>query len=96
MRKKSFVLLSLLVLASLLLTACRGAATPEGPAGRTCADGLEGETITFYSQAGLTGPLSTILGTGFVAGFNDGIAALNEAGGICGADCRFGLGRYAI
>ena len=112
MRKKSYVLLSFLVLASLVLTACGGAATTEAPAPtevpptkvppteapptevppteapavRHCADGLEGETITFYSQAGLTGPLSTILGTGFVGGLNDGIADLNAAGGICGAE----------
>ncbi|NIM94675.1 MAG: ABC transporter substrate-binding protein [Anaerolineales bacterium] len=57
----------------------------EAPSVRDCEDGLEGETITFYSQAGLTGPLSTILGTGFVGGMNDGIAELNAAGGICGA-----------
>ena len=113
MRKKSFVLLSLLVLVSLVLTACGGAATTEAPpptdvpptkappteapppteippteapALTYCADGLEGETITFYSQAGLTGALSTILGTGFVGGLNDGIADLNAAGGICGAE----------
>jgi branched-chain amino acid transport system substrate-binding protein len=107
MRKKSIVVLSLLVLASLVLTACGGAATTEAPpptdvppteapppteippteapALTYCADGLEGETITFYSQAGLTGALSTILGTGFVGGLNDGIAELNAAGGICGA-----------
>jgi branched-chain amino acid transport system substrate-binding protein len=48
-------------------------------------EGLEGETITFYSQAGLTGALSTILGPGFSYALNDSIAALNEAGGICGA-----------
>jgi branched-chain amino acid transport system substrate-binding protein len=29
--------------------------------------------------------LSTILGTGFVGGLNDGVADLNAAGGICGA-----------
>ncbi len=112
MRKKSFVLLSLLVLASLILTACGGAATTEAPAPTEvpptqapppteapptevppteapaltyCADGLEGETIMYYSQAGLTGALSTILGTGFVGGLNDGVADLNAAGGVCGA-----------
>ena len=112
MRKKSFILLSMLVLASLVLTACGGAATTEAPAPtavpptkvppteapptevppteaptvRYCADGLEGETFTFYSQAGLTGPLSTILGTAFVNALNDSIRDINEAGGICGAE----------
>lgn len=63
----------------------------EAPAVRYCADGLEGETITFYSQAGLTGALSTILGTGFVGALNDSIADLNAAGGICGATVELSL-----
>jgi branched-chain amino acid transport system substrate-binding protein len=107
MCKQAYTLLTLLVLAGLMLTACapQPTATPEPttvpptappaateaptpipePTVRYCEDGLEGETITFYSQAGLTGPLSTILGTGFVGGLTDGINDLNEAGGICGA-----------
>jgi branched-chain amino acid transport system substrate-binding protein len=60
-------------------------AAQEGPKVRHCADGLDGETITFYSQAGLTGPLSTILGTSFVNALNDSIAEINASGGICGA-----------
>ena len=52
---------------------------------RYCDDGLEGETIKYYAQAGLTGPLSTILGTGFIGALNDSIAEINDAGGICGA-----------
>lgn len=59
--------------------------TEEAPTVRHCEDGLEGETIKYYSQAGLTGALSTILGTGFVGGLTDGVKALNEQGGICGA-----------
>jgi len=51
-----------------------------------CKEDLTGETFTFYSQAGLTGPLSTILGTSFVNGLNDSIAELNAQGGICGAE----------
>jgi branched-chain amino acid transport system substrate-binding protein len=58
----------------------------EAPTVRYCDDGLEGETFTFYSQAGLTGPLSTILGTAFVNALNDSISDLNDAGGICGAE----------
>jgi len=113
MRKTSYVLLTLIILASLLLTGCKQeTATPvaeaptevpptqppptkappteipptEAPSVRYCEDGLEGETFTFYSQAGLTGPLSTILGTAFVNALNDSIADLNAAGGICGAE----------
>jgi branched-chain amino acid transport system substrate-binding protein len=58
----------------------------EAPSVRYCDDGLEGETFTFYSQAGLTGPLSTILGTAFVNALNDSIKDLNAEGGICGAE----------
>ncbi len=64
---------------------------PTEPPVRRCADGLEGETIVFYSQAGLTGPLSTILGTTFVNGMNDATAAINAAGGICGATVEINL-----
>jgi len=101
MRRKTYVLLSFVILASLILTACGASETatpveptdvptvateaPTEPPVRRCADGLAGETIIFYSQAGLTGPLSTILGTTFVNGMNDGAAAINAAGGICGA-----------
>jgi basic membrane lipoprotein Med (substrate-binding protein (PBP1-ABC) superfamily)/ABC-type branched-subunit amino acid transport system substrate-binding protein len=56
---------------------------PELPEG--CVKDLTGETFVFYSQAGLTGALSTILGTSFVNALNDSIADLNAAGGICGA-----------
>lgn len=64
-------------------------ATP--PPVRHCADGLEGETIYFHSQAGLTGPLSTILGTAFVNALNDSIAEVNATGGICGATLELHL-----
>jgi len=100
MRKSIFLLLTFSIVVALILSACAPQATPmpteaEAPPTqaptqaaqiRTCADGLEGETITFYSQAGLTGPLSTILGTSFVNALNDSIAALNAEGGICGAE----------
>ncbi len=65
--------------------------TPEAPPVRYCADGLEGETIYFHSQAGLTGPLATILGTAFVNALNDAIAELNATGGICGATVELHL-----
>ncbi|MBW8010865.1 MAG: ABC transporter substrate-binding protein [Chloroflexi bacterium] len=94
MRKKLLLVLSILVLASLVLGACGdGDATdapvvtdaPEGPAVTHCDDGLDGETIKYYYQAGLTGPLSTILGTTFVNALNDAIAEVNADGGVCGA-----------
>jgi branched-chain amino acid transport system substrate-binding protein len=96
MNKKISVLLVSVVFL-LALTACAAEEVEETPEATTapvateepsltyCADGLEGETIRYYSQAGLTGPLSTILGGGFVGALNDAIAELNAAGGICGA-----------
>jgi branched-chain amino acid transport system substrate-binding protein len=51
-----------------------------------CAEDLTGETITIYQQAGLTGPLSQILGNGFINGSRDAISQINEEGGICGAE----------
>jgi branched-chain amino acid transport system substrate-binding protein len=57
----------------------------EAPMLTYCADGLAGETIKFFSQAGLTGALSTILGTSFVNALNDSIAEVNATGGVCGA-----------
>lgn len=53
--------------------------------GEACNEDLTGESIIFWQQAGTSGPLSQILGPGFINGTRDGIEALNEAGGICGA-----------
>jgi len=54
----------------------------EEPAMRT--DNLEGETITFYHFGDLSGPYAAITGP-LINGFEDSVAALNEAGGIRGA-----------
>ncbi|MGW8317602.1 MAG: ABC transporter substrate-binding protein [Candidatus Promineifilaceae bacterium] len=51
-----------------------------------CETTHEGETITIYQSAGLTGPLSQILGQGFINGSKDGVATINEMGGVCGAE----------
>jgi branched-chain amino acid transport system substrate-binding protein len=51
-----------------------------------CDIGFEGETITIYQSAGLTGPLSQILGQGFINGSKDAINAINADGGVCGAE----------
>jgi ABC-type branched-subunit amino acid transport system substrate-binding protein len=56
-----------------------------------CTTNNEGETIVFYQQAGLTGPLATILGPTFINGTNDAVASINEAGGICGAQIEINL-----
>ncbi len=101
MRKSLFTLLILFTVISLILVACQPKATPTEAPTKTplpteapkpteippggCKEDLTGETIVFYSQAGLTGALSTILGTSFVNALNDSIAELNAQGGICGA-----------
>jgi len=51
-----------------------------------CDTTHEGETITIYQQAGLTGPLSQILGQGFINGNQDAVDAVNADGGVCGAE----------
>ncbi|MDT8307595.1 MAG: ABC transporter substrate-binding protein [Anaerolineae bacterium] len=56
-----------------------------------CDESYEGESIVFYQQAGLTGPLATILGPSFVNGTRDAVAAINENGGICGATIEIDL-----
>lgn len=62
-----------------------------------CANTFEGETITLYQQAGLTGPLATILGSGFIGSTKDAVAAINAAGGVCGVmlDVRLEDTQYA-
>lgn len=56
-----------------------------------CDESYEGETIAFYQQAGLTGPLATILGPSFINGTRDAVAAINANGGICGATIEIDL-----
>jgi ABC-type branched-subunit amino acid transport system substrate-binding protein len=68
-----------------------GAEEPEPEAPMGCAEDLTGETIYYHSQAGLTGPLATILGTAFVNALNDAIADLNAEGGVCGATVELHL-----
>ena len=57
----------------------------EEQAGDACQTTHEGETITIYQSAGLTGPLSQILGQGFINGTRDAVAFVNANGGVCGA-----------
>ena len=56
-----------------------------------CEEDLTGETIVFYQQAGLTGPLATILGPSFINGTNDAVRRINDSGGICGAQIEVDL-----
>ncbi|MBW7881766.1 MAG: ABC transporter substrate-binding protein [Caldilineaceae bacterium] len=68
------------------------AAAPEAEnAIAPCATTHEGETIVVYQQAGLTGPLSTILGNSFINGTNDAVEEINGAGGVCGAELSIRL-----
>ena len=92
--KKNRLLLPVIfmIIASLVLTACGAGGGGEASA-RFCDDGLEGETITYYAQAGLTGPLASILGTAFVNALNDAIDQVNSDGGICGVGCCVLLSR---
>jgi branched-chain amino acid transport system substrate-binding protein len=53
--------------------------------GLTCNTSHVGERIVVYQQAGITGPLAAITGPGLINGTQDGVAAINESGGICGA-----------
>ncbi len=49
-----------------------------------CDNTYDGESLTIYQQAGLTGPLATVLGTGFINGTKDAIEQINAGGGVCG------------
>ena len=56
-----------------------------------CETSHEGEIITIYQSAGLTGPLAQILGQGFINGTIDAVSRVNEAGGVCGAEFEIRL-----
>lgn len=56
-----------------------------------CAEMYEGETITVYQAAGLTGPLAQILGDGFINGSQAAIDRINAAGGVCGVQLEIRL-----
>lgn len=67
----------------LLQTTGSGILTQSGSL--TCNTSHVGETIVIYQQAGITGPLATITGPGLINGTTDAIQAINESGGVCGA-----------
>ena len=60
------------------------AAPPEAPLEIACENSYERESLVIYQQAGLTGPLATLMGTGFIGGTQDAIDQINAEGGVCG------------
>ena len=50
----------------------------------SCENTYEGESLTIYQQAGLTGPLATLMGTGFISAAQDALDQINAEGGVCG------------
>jgi branched-chain amino acid transport system substrate-binding protein len=56
-----------------------------------CQNTYEGETLTVYQSAGLTGPLAQIFGDGFINGSKDAVARINEGGGVCGIQLEIRL-----
>ena len=60
------------------------AAPPQAPMEIACENSYEGESLVIYQQAGLTGPLATLMGTGFISATQDAIEQINAEGGVCG------------
>lgn len=59
-------------------------APPEAPMEIACENSYEGESLVIYQQVGLTGPLATLMGTGFISATQDAIEQINAEGGVCG------------
>ena len=60
------------------------AAPADAPMDIACENTYEGESLTIYQQAGLTGPLATLMGTGFISAAQDALDQINADGGVCG------------
>lgn len=56
-----------------------------------CNETYDGETVVVHMGAGLTGPLSQILGDGFITGSQDAVDRINSEGGVCGVDLEIEL-----
>ncbi len=92
------LLVTLLLLFALLTAACAPIAIEESaapraeepaavrdvPMGIACENNYDGASLTIYQQAGLTGPLSTLMGSGSVSGTRDAVEQINAQGGVCG------------
>ena len=74
------------------------APAPEAPMEIACEKSYEGESLTIYQQAGLTGPLATLMGTGFIRATQDAIDQINADGGVCGVmlELRLEDTQYAL
>ncbi|MCY4116454.1 MAG: ABC transporter substrate-binding protein [Caldilineaceae bacterium] len=59
-------------------------APAEAPTDISCENSYQGESLTVYQQAALTGPLATVTGTGFVNAAQDALDQINADGGVCG------------
>ncbi|NJN53447.1 MAG: ABC transporter substrate-binding protein [Anaerolineae bacterium] len=70
----------------------------EGEMMEGCNVDLTGETIVLHQQAGRTGPLAQILGEAFAYSTDDALNAINENGGVCGAQLEvvFSETAYAV
>ena len=70
----------------------------EAPMEIVCENSYDGETLRLYQQAGLTGPLATLMGTGFIGGTQDAIEQINAEGGVCGVmlELRLEDTQYAL
>ena len=93
------LLISLLLIFALLLVACGGPETADTPVATEATEqeeptataesagepDLTSETITFYHFGDLSGPLAGITAP-LVHGFEDAVAAINDEGGIFGAE----------
>ncbi|MDE0075918.1 MAG: ABC transporter substrate-binding protein [Caldilineaceae bacterium] len=64
-------------------------APAEDPMEISCENSYEGESLTIYQQAGLTGPLATLTGTGLINPAQDALDQINAEGGVCGVMLNF-------
>ena len=73
-------------------------AAVEEPMPVACENSYEGKSLTLYQQAGLTGPLATLMGNGFISGPQDALDQINADGGVCGVklDLRVEDTQYAL
>ena len=78
--------------------AAQEAAMPpaEAPMAIACENSYEGESLTIYQQAGLTGPLATLMGTGFISATQDAIDQINANGGRMRRDAESTPGGHAV
>ena len=69
---------------------------PEAPMEIVCENSYDGETLRLYQQAGLTGPLATLMGTGFIGGTQDAIEQINAGRRCLRGDAGIAAGGHAV